>query len=215
MSIKSILLIVLLSSLVLFAAAYAVLAWIGRRQRQDVHDGFYGEAGGKRVGWRGHWNRILQQSYVWMVRVPLLSAYIRRIRKRLAIHAYDEFRLRHETAQVTLAVLGLLSLSACILLLLNPSVSFLLLVLLTAVILNSLLVDMYANRLEKRLLVQMVDLFSEVRHRYQQHEMIDEALYEAAETAKLRSGDPHSEDLRGVECQRTFGGTGEILRIRA
>lgn len=183
MSIKSILLIVLLSSLVLFAAAYAVLAWIGRRQRQDVHDGFYGEAGGKRVGWRGHWNRILQQSYVWMVRVPLLSAYIRRIRKRLAIHAYDEFRLRHETAQVTLAVLGLLSLSACILLLLNPSVSFLLLVLLTAVILNSLLVDMYANRLEKRLLVQMVDLFSEVRHRYQQHEMIDEALYEAAETA--------------------------------
>jgi len=183
MGIKSILIVVLASSLVLFAAAFAVLAWVGSRQRQAVHSGFFGHAGGKSIGWKAYWNRFLQKSYIGMIRVPLLSAYIRRIRKRLAIHAYDEFRLRHETAKVTLSILGLLSLSACILFLLNPSIGFLLLVLLTAIIINSLLIDMYVNRLEKRLLVQMVDLFSEVRHRYQQHEMIDEALYEAAETA--------------------------------
>ncbi|WP_237391584.1 hypothetical protein [Paenibacillus dendrobii] len=119
-----------------------------------------------------------------MSKIPWLSGYLRRIRKRLSgVHAYDEFRLRHETAKLTLTILGLLTLSVLVLFLLNPSISFLLLILLSAIIINSLLIDMYVNRLERRLLVQMVDLFSEVRHRYQQHEMIDEALYEAAETA--------------------------------
>ncbi|MDR9854104.1 hypothetical protein RJP21_10880 [Paenibacillus sp. VCA1] len=184
MSIKSILFVVLVASLVLFASAFAVLAWIGSRRRQAVHLEFFGAAGSRGIGWKAHRNRALQKAYVLMVRVPLLSAYIRRIRKRLSgVHAYDEFKLRQETAKITSAILGLLSLASVILLLLNPSFGFLLLVLLTAAIINSLLVDMYVNRLEKRLLVQMVDLFSEVRHRYQQHEMIDEALYESAETA--------------------------------
>ncbi|MDR0270864.1 hypothetical protein [Paenibacillus sp.] len=185
MNIKSILFMVLVVSLILFAAAFAFLSWIGSRQRQAVQMQFF--SGGmqtKHVGIKEQWHRFLQKSYVVMQKLPLLSSYMRRIRKRLSgVHAYDEFKLRHETSKVTLAVLGLLSLSVIILLLLNPSISSLLLVSLMAVIINSLLIDMYVNRLERRLLVQMVDLFSEVRHRYQQHEMIDEALYEAAESA--------------------------------
>ncbi|MGG0174375.1 hypothetical protein [Paenibacillus dokdonensis] len=119
-----------------------------------------------------------------MSKIPGLSAYIQRVRKRISgVHAYDEFRLRRETTKITLVILGILASSALILFMLNPSVSFLLLVLLTAVIINSLLIDMYVNRMEKKLLMQMIDLFSEVRHRYQQHEMVDEAIYEAAESA--------------------------------
>lgn len=138
----------------------------------------------QRHGIKERWHRCLQQSYILMSKVPWLSGYMRRIRRRLSgVQTYDEFRLRHEVAKVTMAVLGVLFVSIILLFLLNPSVTFLLLVLLTAVIINSLLVDMYVGRLERRLLTQMVDLFSEIRHRYQQHEMIDEALYEAAETA--------------------------------
>ncbi|MCJ8012534.1 hypothetical protein MUG84_12415 [Paenibacillus sp. KQZ6P-2] len=184
MYIKSVLIIVLISSLVLFGAAFAFLSWINSRQKQVLQTEFHGKTQSGSIGIREHWKRFLQKGYVTMSRIPWLSAYLRRIRKRLSgVHAYDEFRLRHETAKITIAVLGILMLSCIILFMLNPSFSFLLLVLLTAVIINSLLIDMYVNRLERRLLVQMVDLFSEVRHRYQQHEMIDEALYEAAETA--------------------------------
>lgn len=185
MNIKSILITVLVVSLILFAAAYAFLAWIGSRRKHTVHmQLFDGGLQPHRHGIKEQWHRFLQQSYIFMTKVPWLSGYMQRIRRRLSgVQTYDEFRLRHEVAKVTLTVLGILFVSIILLFLLNPSLSFLLLVLLTAIIINSLLVDMYVNRLERRLLTQMVELFSEVRHRYQQHEMIDEALYEAAETA--------------------------------
>ncbi|KAF9125665.1 hypothetical protein BGX30_000348 [Mortierella sp. GBA39] len=47
---------------------------------------------------------------------------------------------------------------------------------------------MVVNRLERRLLVQMLDLFSDIRHRYHQHGMVDEALQEAAESAEDEAG---------------------------
>ncbi|MED5018113.1 hypothetical protein P9847_12445 [Paenibacillus chibensis] len=184
MNIKTALFLILFLSLFLFGAAYAVLSWLMSRQRQAVQQHFLGNPTFKRLSIRERSSLWLQKCYVILSKTPLLSAYLRKIRKRLSgVHAYDEIRLRRETAKITLTIILLLGLSAIILFLLNPSISFLLIILLTAIILNSLLIDMYANRLEKRLLVQMVDLFSEVRHRYQQHEMIDEALYEAADTA--------------------------------
>lgn len=184
MNIKVILFVVLMSSLILFGASFALLSWSKSRQKHTAQMHFHGKTLFKNVSLMERWNHFLQRSYMIMSKTPGLSAYIQRVRKRISgVHAYDEFRLRRETTKITLGVLGILALSVLILFMLNPSVSFLLMVLLTAVIINSLLIDMYVNRLEKKLMMQMIDLFSEVRHRYQQHEMIDEALYEAAESA--------------------------------
>ncbi|GIP25906.1 hypothetical protein J23TS9_10360 [Paenibacillus sp. J23TS9] len=184
MNIKAVLLVVLMSSLILFGASFAFLSWIKIRQKHTAQMQFHGKTLFKNVSLMERWNHFLQRSYMTMSKIPGLSSYIQRIRKRISgVHAYDEFRLRRETTKITLGILGILGVSVLILFTLNPSVSFLLMVLLTAVIINSLLIDMYVNRMEKKLLVQMIDLFSEVRHRYQQHEMIDEALYEAAESA--------------------------------
>lgn len=184
MNIKSVLVFILLFSLFLYAVTFAILSWLKSRQKHALHHHFHGHAKIQGASIRERVNVLLLRSYGVMSRIPWLSAYLHKIRKRLTgVHAYDELRLRRETAKITMSVFGILLLSVIILFLLNPSVSFLLLIVLTAVIINSLLIDMYVYRLERRLLVQLVDLFSEVRHRYQQHEMIDEALYEAASAA--------------------------------
>ncbi|MGG4401964.1 hypothetical protein ABEW61_17680 [Paenibacillus amylolyticus] len=125
---------------------------------------------------------ILLQSYRLGMKVPLLSAYIIQVQKRISFrHVGDEPSLRRLTMTVVLIILGGYGGISVILFLLQPGIAFVILSVLCAVVLNSLVLDMCLSRMEKRLLVQMLDLFADVRHRYHQHGMVEEALYEAAE----------------------------------
>ncbi|TDL69555.1 hypothetical protein E2R58_10445 [Paenibacillus amylolyticus] len=125
---------------------------------------------------------ILLQSYRLGMKVPLLSAYILQVQKRISFrHVGDEPSLRRLTMTVVLIILGGYGGISVILFLLQPGIAFVILSVLCAVVLNSLVLDMCLSRMEKRLLVQMLDLFADVRHRYHQHGMVEEALYEAAE----------------------------------
>ncbi|MGE6575555.1 hypothetical protein ACQKFM_11575 [Paenibacillus xylanexedens] len=125
---------------------------------------------------------ILLQSYRLGMKVPLLSAYILQVQKRISFrHVGDEPSLRRLTMTVVLIILGGYGGISVILFLMQPGIAFVILSVLCAVVLNSLVLDMCLSRMEKRLLVQMLDLFADVRHRYHQHGMVEEALYEAAE----------------------------------
>ncbi|WP_145148403.1 hypothetical protein [Paenibacillus xylanexedens] len=125
---------------------------------------------------------LLLQSYRFGMKVPLLSAYILQVQKRISFrHVGDEPSLRRLTMTVVLIILGGYGSISVILFLLQPGIAFVILSVLCAVVLNSLVLDMCLSRMEKRLLVQMLDLFADVRHRYHQHGMVEEALYEAAE----------------------------------
>ncbi|GIO59269.1 hypothetical protein [Paenibacillus cineris] len=190
MGVRRLLFLVLIISLALFAVVYAVMMWLNNRSRRNRLELLSDPTRPKdELMLRKRWQQFLQTAYIVGCSVPLLSTYIRKVRKRVSgVHAYEEFYLRHEVMKVTLSILGTLGISVAVLFLLNPSLSFLLLVLLTAVVINSLLIDMVVNRLERRLLVQMLDLFSDIRHRYHQHGMVDEALQGAAESAEDEAG---------------------------
>ncbi|MGO4731356.1 hypothetical protein [Paenibacillus sp. 2KB_22] len=134
-----------------------------------------------RKGFKGL-GSILLQSYRFGMKVPLLSAYILQVQKRISFrHVGDEPSLRRLTMTVVLVILGGYGGMSVILFFLQPGIAFVILSVLCAVVLNSLVLDMCLSRMEKRLLVQMLDLFADVRHRYHQHGMVEEALYEAAE----------------------------------
>lgn len=131
------------------------------------------------------WGSFLLQSYRWGMKVPLLSVYILQVQKRISYrHVGDEPALRRMTMSVVLIIFAGYGSISVILFLMQPGIAFVLLSVLCAVVLNSLVLDMCLNRMEKRLLVQMLDLFADVRHRYHQHGMVEEALYEAAEAGK-------------------------------
>lgn len=131
------------------------------------------------------WGSFLLQSYRWGMKVPLLSVYILQVQKRISYrHVGDEPALRRMTMSVVLIIFAGYGSISVILFLMQPGIAFVILSVLCAVVLNSLVLDMCLNRREKRLLVQMLDLFADVRHRYHQHGMVEEALYEAAEAGK-------------------------------
>ncbi len=128
------------------------------------------------------WGTFLLQAYQIGTRVPLLSAYILQVQKRISYrYAKDEPALRRVTMTVVLIIMGGYGSISVALFWLQPALTFIVLAILCAVVLNSLVLDMCLSRMEKKLLVQMLDLFADVRHRYHQHGMVEEALYEASE----------------------------------
>nr|WP_246058133.1 hypothetical protein [Paenibacillus illinoisensis] len=122
--------------------------------------------------------------------MPILASYIYLIQKRVSFrHVGDEASLRRMTMTVVLIVAGGYGSISILLFLMQPGIAFFILSVLCAVVIHSLVVDLWLNRTEKRLLVQMLDLFADVRHRYHQHGMIEEALYEAGEAGVGEAAD--------------------------
>ncbi|MCK6076820.1 hypothetical protein [Paenibacillus silvae] len=128
------------------------------------------------------WGSLLLQAYRLGIKMPGISTYILQVRKRISYrYARDEPTLRRLTMSIVLIIIGGYGSVSIVLFLLQPGLAFVILSILCAVVLNSLVLDMCLSRMEKKLLVQMLDLFADVRHRYHQHGMVEEALYEAAE----------------------------------
>ncbi|MEF2967265.1 hypothetical protein V3851_15615 [Paenibacillus sp. M1] len=72
----------------------------------------------------------------------------------------------------------------------NPNPVFVLSLLIAAVVTQDLLLDGYINRMDIKLLTQMLGLFTAVRHAYHRHGMVSDAIDEAMETAGEEIG-PH------------------------
>ncbi|CAM2783475.1 hypothetical protein PASE110613_00640 [Paenibacillus sediminis] len=161
------------------------LLWLQRRKVRVAQSVLFPKEAGTQH-WKAGMTYFLQQSYQYCMRVAFLRTYVLKIRKRLSsIHAFDEFHLRKETMKTTFIVLGTLTAGSGLLFWINPDVSFLPVIFIAAIVINGLLIDTFVNRLERRLLTQMVDLVANVRHRYHQHGMVEEAIYEAADTSQF------------------------------
>ncbi|UNK20856.1 hypothetical protein MNQ98_12930 [Paenibacillus sp. N3/727] len=183
MTTKDVLIYIFSVSLLLFAVLYGAIIFIQKRNRQE--EGFsIGYESDTSSQLRYKHRQWFQAAYIYALRLPLLSSYVKRMRKKISIiHPYDEISLRYETMKITLAVAISAGLTAVLLIWMNPGLGFILVALLAAIVIHDLMIDVFMNRLERRLLVQSVELFSNVRHHYQQHGMVEESIYEGAETA--------------------------------
>lgn len=180
MSIKWLLLVVVSFCVVGLVITLIILRMLRQRESTSMY------AAGKIVNFQGKkyrdWGSFLLQTYQVGMKIPLLSTYILQVQKRISYrYASDEPALRRVTMTVVLIIMGGYGSVSTVLFWLQPGITFILLATLCAIVLNSLVLDMCLSRMEKKLLVQMLDLFADVRHRYHQHGMVEEALYEASE----------------------------------
>lgn len=125
-----------------------------------------------------------QKCYIQLIKVPIFKKQILTIRKRLiAVNTYDEFTLRKETIKITLWSLGLAGGSIILLGVLSHSWMAVFFGILAALVLNELIVDIFVNRIEDKLLKQFAQFLEDHRHCYQELKMVDEAVYQAAEAS--------------------------------
>lgn len=126
---------------------------------------------------------VLLKSYAICMKVPPLRYYVYRCRKRLgAVHVRDEFELRRITMKLVYSMLLIMTTGMLFLLLLNPTISFLIVLIITGVVIQGLILDSYVHRLEVRLLEQMLRFFTAVRHAYHRHGMVADSIEEAGES---------------------------------
>lgn len=188
MTLLNVLIYVLIGSAFGFVVLLAAFKFVQRRNMQNGNADLYrtyadyiGSGKSRRIR---QYNRFLQDSYHAYMRVPLLRHYIMRVRKRLqSIHSYDEFSMRRETMKIVFATLAILSTFVLMLLFMNKDMTFMFMIALTALVMNGMLIDTFVNRVENRLLIQLKSVMDDVRHSYQQHGMIEEALHDAAESS--------------------------------
>ncbi len=137
---------------------------------------------------------FFQKIYVWCAKVPLLRMYLMGIRRRLAVlHVVDEWKLRLETVKLALAVWGVLLAAVVPLLWITDDVLMLLLLATGIWVGHGVMADAFVHRLENRQLHQLRHFLTDVRHHYHRHGMVEEAIYDAAETA------PHEMALHARE----------------
>lgn len=183
MTTKDILIYVFIVSILLFAGLYGATIIMRKKNRlaDDSSVQYDTPITGLVKNKQKQW---FQSAYIYTLKVPLLSLYMKRMRKKISIiHPFDEISLRYETMKIVFAVAFATGLTAVLLIWMSPGLGFVLIALLAAIVIHDLMIDVFMNRLEKKLLVQSIELFSSVRHHYQQHGMVEEAIYEGAETA--------------------------------
>ncbi|WP_438350943.1 hypothetical protein ACP8HI_10005 [Paenibacillus sp. FA6] len=193
MDIKAIALIILMVSFSLSLILFIVIKILARRAERngssEVFKSYEDLVGSNKLNWKNKYNNVMQDSYFAYYKVPILRAYVLKIRRRLqSIHSYDEMTMRRETMKIVFFTLGIMSTSVLVLLFLNQDLTFVFMLLLSALVVNGMLIDTFIHRVEDRLLVQLRDLNKDIRYHYHQYGMIEEALIEVADATNSEAG---------------------------
>ncbi|WP_214629700.1 hypothetical protein [Paenibacillus agaridevorans] len=180
---------------VLFLVTIAAFLWLSRRDSEVAAVRRYealrkpGQAPRKQAIYS-----FMQQLYRVCEQVAVLRAYLQHLRRRLVIlRLGDEWKLRLETMKSAL-LMWLVLLIAAIPLVWAVRDPFTLAMLGIGLwVGHGILSDMGVHRLEMRLLRQLRLFLGDVRHHYHRHGMVEEAIYESADSA------PYEMALHGQE----------------
>lgn len=130
------------------------------------------------------YKRGLRASYLIFQRMPLLRRKLKSIRVQLtSLYGYDEWILREKSAQI---MWGLWITAITVIVFFfwfeQDWISILMLVLVLSIA-ESLYTDFVIQRGDLQLLQQSIHLFTQIRHAYQRHRMVELAIEEALDQA--------------------------------
>ncbi|MDA3845473.1 MAG: hypothetical protein PF505_02875 [Vallitaleaceae bacterium] len=122
--------------------------------------------------------------YYRLVKWPFIRGYILKIRRYIEmIDLSDQRTIEKKTVSMSLVTISASVLLWLVLVLLDQSIQFLAIGFVVVMMIHHQLIHLLVDRLEDKLLKQFVGFLSEVRHHYNEHQMIDEAIYDAIQTA--------------------------------
>ncbi|MFS0874016.1 hypothetical protein [Paenibacillus xylanilyticus] len=125
-----------------------------------------------------------QKSYDRFSNIPILRNQLASIRRRLSlINTYDEFTIRKETMRITFWILGSIFVGITVIAIVSWNLIAIMIAIAVAIVANGMLITVFVNKVEDRLLKQFADFLEENRHEYQESRRVDDAMYDAAQIA--------------------------------
>ena len=130
---------------------------------------------------------MYQKMYVLFNHIPVLSRYIKKLRRRLEIVTIeDEFLTRKQAAKIVFkGILIVIPVTIAVLLFTKGNLLLRCVLLLFEVFMIETVMSGMVDKLDTKLLKQQIDFFAEIRHAYHEYNMVEEAIYEVSQNDEL------------------------------
>ena len=129
---------------------------------------------------RDIFDRIYQTAYLVLTKIPIIKLYTKKTRLKLEmVNDYTEYEIRKKTGSIMLG--SLLFIFAALFVFLNVVSDLYMasIVILMIFIINDVLVNSRVNKVANKILEQLPEVFTEIRHSFHEHGMIEEAFNDA------------------------------------
>ena len=130
---------------------------------------------------------MYQKMYIFFNKLPVLSRYLKKLRRKLEIISIDdEYLTRKQAAKVVFrAILIILPVTFFVFIFTKGNFLLRCILILFEVFLTETIMTGMVDKLDTKLLKQQIDFFAEIRHAYHEYNMVEEAIYEVSQNDEL------------------------------
>ena len=130
---------------------------------------------------------IYQKLYLIFKKIPLLKRYLLKIRRKLEIiYMQDEYQTRRQAAKtLSQSLMIIIPVTLVVILMTKSDTLLLVTLLLFEVFLVETIITGKIDKLDTKLLKQQIGFFAEIRHAYNEYNMVEEAIYEVSQNDEL------------------------------
>lgn len=122
-------------------------------------------------------DRVYQEVYLVFVKMPLVSYYTKKTRLKLEMtNDYTEYEVRKQTGKTMLMVVAFVFVALFALTNLVSDLYMTLMVIIGVLIVAEKIIDLRVNRTADRILRQIPEAFTNIRHAFHEHGMIEESF---------------------------------------
>lgn len=126
---------------------------------------------------------LFQKLYLTYIKIPFIKRYALKIRRRLEIiNIDDEYNTRKGTAKVlTKALVIILPIIVITIIITSSNYLLMAILLLFEIFMIDTLIDGSVDKMDNKILKELIDFFSEIRHAYHEFNMVEEAIYQVSQ----------------------------------
>lgn len=124
-------------------------------------------------------DKIFQTFYLVALKIPVISYYTRKTRLKLEmVNDYTEYEIRRRTGKIIL--ISVIFVFSALFVFLNVVDDFMmsLIVIIMVFIVNDVIIDSQVNKVADKIVRQIPEVFTEIRHSFHEHGMVVEAFEE-------------------------------------
>jgi len=134
----------------------------------------------KKTSFSDQFDRIFQVFYIICISMPVLKYYTRKIRLKLEmVNDYTEYEIRKKTGSIMLSSVIFVLIALFVFLNVTNDLYMQLIVIIAVLLVNEKMVDYRVSNVADKILRQIPEVFTEIRHSFHEHGMIEEAFNDA------------------------------------
>lgn len=133
-----------------------------------------------KVNFSETFDKIYQVFYIIAINMPFLKYYTRKTRLKLEmVNDYTEYEIRKKTGSIMLTSIIFLFAALFIFLTVATDLYMTLVIIVAVLIVNEKLIDLRVTSVADKIMRQLPEVFTEIRHSFHEHGMIEESLNDA------------------------------------